>query len=231
MAVLAKSALREAFALGDIKFMAEDGSVLREWSIQPTFVMPSDPQPTLAGLISDSVLDGFAFEQGDPEGLQCMSLDMHLGDEWLIPQANLYFEGGEAIDTARKIHYTERKCPSITIPAHGFILGRTLEVIQLSPELSAHVDGRSSFGRAGVFVQNAGYVDGGFAGSITLELYNANSCPIIIYAGTKACQLVVTDTVGDSEGGYKGQYQGQIHPKGSGIWKHVPKSWEGRPNV
>ena len=44
--------------------------------------------------------------------------------------------------------------------------------------LTAFVEGRSSLGRLGLFIQNAGWVDPGFQGEITLELFNANRCAI-----------------------------------------------------
>ena len=220
--VLLKSALREAIGTGDIRILNDDGTVPEEWAIGPAFSMPDNPT-TLSQMVEDSVYQGFRFFNGDPEALQPASIDLHLGDEWLIPKPNLFFEGGEALDTARKIQYQEVKSPSITVPANGFILARTQEVIQLSDELAAFIEGRSSFGRAGIFCQNAGYVDGGFKGSLTLEILNANSYPAILYVGTKFGQLVVMETEGDAEGGYKGQYQGQINPKGSELHRHVPK--------
>lgn len=42
----------------------------------------------------------------------------------------------------------------------------------------------------GLFIQNAGWVDPGFEGEITLELYNANVLPIRLEAGKKDLQLV-----------------------------------------
>lgn len=42
----------------------------------------------------------------------------------------------------------------------------------------------------GLFIQNAGWVDPGFEGKITLELFNANRCAIRLDVGRRVGQLV-----------------------------------------
>ena len=79
------------------------------------------------------------------------------------------------------------------IPPHGFVLGTTLEWIKLPNNITAFVEGRSSIGRLGLFIQNAGWVDPGFEGNITLELYNANQVPIELSSGRRICQLVFAE--------------------------------------
>ena len=65
-----------------------------------------------------------------------------------------------------------------------------LSLIHISDNLTAFVEGRSSLGRIGLFIQNAGWVDPGFRGEITLELFNANRCAIELKAGRRVGQLV-----------------------------------------
>ena len=65
-----------------------------------------------------------------------------------------------------------------------------MEYLRLPDTLTAFVEGRSSPGRLGLFIQNAGWVDPGFEGEITLELYNANRCAIALRAGRRVGQLV-----------------------------------------
>lgn len=71
-----------------------------------------------------------------------------------------------------------------------FVLATTMEYFDLPNDLTAFVEGRSSLGRMGLFIQNAGWVDPGFKGEITLELYNANRCAIELKAGRRVGQLV-----------------------------------------
>lgn len=90
-----------------------------------------------------------------------------------------------------------------------FALATTQERLQLPTDLSAYVEGKSSWGRVGLFVQNAGFVDPGFNGQITLELFNASDRPVKLLAGKPICQLVFHVVVGCT-GGYAGNYQGQV---------------------
>lgn len=74
--------------------------------------------------------------------------------------------------------------------------------------MTAFLEGRRSVGRLGLFIQNAGWVDPGFKGQITLELYNANRVPIELKAGRSVCQLVLAFL--NQEGtAYMGKYNGQ----------------------
>ena len=65
-----------------------------------------------------------------------------------------------------------------------------MEYVRLGADLTAFVEGRSSLGRMGLFVQNAGWVDPGFEGEITLELFNANRCALELRSGRRVGQLV-----------------------------------------
>ena len=66
-----------------------------------------------------------------------------------------------------------------------------------------------------MFIQNAGWVDPGFEGAITLELFNANSAPMRIEAGRRICQLVIARADQAVERPYSGKYQGQNETTGS----------------
>jgi dCTP deaminase len=87
--------------------------------------------------------------------------------------------------------------------------------------LTAFVEGRSSVGRSGLFIQNAGWVDPGFHGMITLELYNANNAPMRIAAGRRICQLVLARADDVVEQPYAGKYQGQMDTTGSRVHMDV----------
>jgi len=120
-----------------------------------------------------------------------------------------------------EIHYREIEGDSITIPPHSFLLATTEEYVELPNNLTAFVEGRSSIGRIGLFIQNAGWVDPGFKGQITLELYNANSLPIKLQAGRRVCQLVFCKMDQAAETPYNGKYQGQKKTVGSRVFNDV----------
>lgn len=120
------------------------------------------------------------------ESIQPASIDCRLGSHFLlIDDFNM-----QSISMDREITYREFEGDAITLPPHSFLLATTMEYVRLPHDLTAFVEGRSSIGRLGLFIQNAGWVDPGFEGRITLELYNANSLPIQLQAGRRICQLV-----------------------------------------
>ena len=153
----------------------------------------------------------------DEEMLQPASLDMRLGNQFLIPQpsAEAYPRFGD------NVPYETVVMDRYVLPPNSFVLARTREVVGLPQDLTAFVEGRSSVGRLGLFIQNAGWVDPGFVGSITLELYNGLSHGIELCADWRVCQLVFVRMEGSAEGGYTGKYQGQIDTTGSRLCRDL----------
>jgi dCTP deaminase len=149
------------------------------------------------------------------ESIQPASIDCRLGDHFLVVEDRQM----ESIDLNSEIKYRSIKGPAITMPPHSFLLATTMEVVRLPHDLTAFVEGRSSIGRIGLFIQNAGWVDPGFEGQITLELYNANSLPIRLEAGRRICQLVFCSMDQPANAPYQGKYQGQRNATGSQVSK------------
>lgn len=148
------------------------------------------------------------------DSIQPASIDCRLGDHFLVVEDRQM----QTIDLSSEIIYREIRGPSITIPPHSFLLATTMEYVRLPNDLTAFVEGRSSIGRIGLFIQNAGWVDPGFEGQITLELYNANSLPIRLEAGRRICQLVFCRMDQVAAMPYKGKYQGQTNATGSRVF-------------
>ncbi|MGX1195995.1 dCTP deaminase [Metabacillus sp. SLBN-84] len=136
--------------------------------------------------------------------LQPASIDLRLGNHFLaIDETSV-----SCLSLEKEAAYKEFYEEKILIPPNGFILGTTLEWVKLPNNLTAFVEGRSSIGRLGLFIQNAGWVDPGFEGRITLELYNANQVPIELIAGRRICQLVLAELDQESPA-YSGKYNRQ----------------------
>ena len=93
-----------------------------------------------------------------------------------------------------------------------------MEYFRLPDNLTAFVEGRSSLGRMGLFIQNAGWVDPGFCGEITLELFNANRCAIELRSGRRVGQLVFAEMDAPALNPYRGKYQGQTGATGSRVY-------------
>ena len=145
--------------------------------------------------------------------IQPASVDLRLGDHFLVINHSIE----EPLNLLEPISYKSTYSDSFVIPSHGFVLATTKEFIRLPEKLTAFVEGRSSVGRAGLFIQNAGWVDPGFHGKITLELYNANPFPITLEVGIRICQLVLVKTDKSPSKSYSGKYQSQATALGSKI--------------
>lgn len=93
-----------------------------------------------------------------------------------------------------------------------FILGSTLETVNIPLNICGHVDGKSSIGRLGVFVHvSSGFIDSGFQGNITLEIYNCSNKNFTLKSGMSICQLVfetLTSPVIQPYGSRGNHYQG-----------------------
>ncbi|MFW5962494.1 MAG: dCTP deaminase [bacterium] len=112
-------------------------------------------------------------------------------------------------------HYLNIETDEFVIPPRTFALATTQEYIKLPNNLTAFVEGRSSIGRLGLQTENAGWVDPGFEGEITLELYNPLKIPIAVTAGHRVCQLVFAFTDEVPINPYNGKYNKQRGATGS----------------
>ncbi len=166
---------------------------------------------TIKKLIAQGTL---VIEGIDESQIQPASVDCRIGRHYLVTDDTSM----TSITFDKPITYREVESDAITIPPHSFLLATTMEYFKLPNDVTAFVEGRSSIGRMGLFIQNAGWVDPGFEGEITLELYNANSLPITIPAGRRVGQLVFCALDQAAEKPYQGKYQGQRKATGSRIF-------------
>ena len=167
---------------------------------------------TLKKLISEKKL---LVEPFDETSIQPASIDCKLGSHFLIVDESKHTH----LTFTEPIHYKEINGPTITMKPHSFLLATTLEYIKVPNGLTAFVEGRSSIGRMGLFIQNAGWVDTGFEGRITLELFNASALPIKLDAGRRICQLVFCKMDQMAEQPYQGKYLKQTQSVGSLLYK------------
>lgn len=140
--------------------------------------------------------------------IQPASVDLRLGKDFSLLK---YWSGVRTLDlkSPNVEHEKITNQKEMVIPPHSFILGTTEESIELPSHISAFVEGRSSIGRIGLFIQTAGLVAAGFKGQITLELYNANNLPIVVQAGHRICQIVFFEMTEAAANAYQGKYQNQ----------------------
>jgi len=123
--------------------------------------------------------------------IQPASIDLTLDDEflaypipdnkWAIDMDNVAGTGNVPI---------RHKWPEWILEPGELLLASTAEFIEVPHDLIAVVNGKSSLARLGLLIHiTAGFIDPGFRGKITLEMYNLNKRPIILRAGKPICQL------------------------------------------
>ena len=150
-----------------------------------------------------------------PEQIQPASVDIRLGTTFSVVDDT----PSSVITLENEIKYKAITTDTFLIMPGQFVLATTMEYFELPNNLTAFVEGRSSLGRMGLFIQNAGWVDPGFKGEITLELYNANRCAIELKAGRRVGQLVFAKMDDYALNPYNGKYQGQKGATGSRVFK------------
>ncbi len=84
-----------------------------------------------------------------------------------------------------------------------FVLGSTLERVQLPNDLVGRLEGKSSLGRLGLLIHStAGFVDAGWDGHLTLELSNVANLPITLYPHMKIGQISFLKMTTEAENPY-----------------------------
>jgi dCTP deaminase len=158
----------------------------------------------------------------DPACLQPSSVDLHLDADFRVFRNNRYafIDPRTPQPDLTELVSVQPDEPFILHP-NEFVLGQTLEWVELPDDLVARLEGRSSLGRLGLLIHStAGYVDPGWKGNLTLELSNVANLPIALYSGMKIGQIsffkmssAVERPYGSRELGSR--YQGQSSPTAS----------------
>lgn len=166
---------------------------------------------TILKMMEEGTLKISPIEEGQ---VQPASVDIRLGNTFSIVEDS----PSGIITLENEIKYKTITTDTYILLPNQFVLATTMEYFDLPNDLTAFVEGRSSLGRMGLFIQNAGWVDPGFKGEITLELYNANRCAIELKAGRRVGQLVFAKMDDEALNPYNGKYQGQTGATGSRVF-------------
>ncbi len=156
--------------------------------------------------------------------IQPASVDLHLGRSFLVFRNNHvpYIDVRAMNETLTEQVTVGDDVPFMLHPGE-FVLGSTLEHVEVPADLVARLEGKSSLGRVGLLIHStAGYVDPGWKGRLTLELSNVSNLPITLYYRMKIGQISflrlstpAEHLYGSAELGSK--YQGQQEPTASRI--------------
>jgi dCTP deaminase len=158
----------------------------------------------------------------DPRDLQPSSVDLHLDRSFRVFRNNryAYIDVRTPQPDLTELLRVDDDEPFILHPGE-FVLGQTVEWVELPNDLVARLEGKSSLGRLGLLIHStAGYVDPGWKGNLTLELSNVANLPIALYYGMRIGQISffrmsspVDRPYGSASLGSK--YQGQSEPTAS----------------
>ena len=143
--------------------------------------------------IKEEVAKGrIVIEPFDPSCVQPASVDVHLAPPirvfrpWNYPH---YIDLRQSLDGLTEVVDIEED-HYFSLQPGQFVLGSTVEYIVVPDDLMARLEGKSSLGRIGLLIHaTAGYVDPGWRGHLTLELYNVSPMPILLYPGMKISQI------------------------------------------
>ncbi|MBM3933450.1 MAG: dCTP deaminase [SAR202 cluster bacterium] len=158
--------------------------------------------------------------------IQPASVDVHLGRNILVFRNSRrpFIDVRQDMSDLTEMVPTEDDKPFILHPGE-FVLGTTLEHIEVPDDLVARLEGKSSLGRIGLLIHStAGYVDPGWKGHLTLELSNVANLPVTLYFGMKIGQLSYLRLTTAVENPYgsaalKSKYQNQVDPTPSRIFR------------
>ena len=157
-----------------------------------------------------------------PDAVQPSSVDLHLDRRFRVFRNSRYPFIDVRVEQPDMTELVEiaGDDPFILHPGE-FVLGSTLERVQLPDDLVARLEGKSSLGRLGLLIHStAGYVDPGWEGNLTLELSNVANLPITLYDGMKIGQISFQRLSSPAEVGYGdarigSKYRGQRDPTAS----------------
>jgi dCTP deaminase len=162
----------------------------------------------------------------DPKSISSMSVDLRLAKQIRIWEKSIAGLRTAVQPASPGYSYEEiaERCTSraeiteagFTLEPNTFLLAWTAENVDFPchSKICARVEGKSSLARLGISVhQTAPVIHAGFKGQIQLEICHLGVLPVILNFGMPICQLILEQTFGTPQKGYKGQFYDQTFNK------------------
>ena len=154
------------------------------------------------------------------------SIDLRLGKTFRVFEHSKHpfidpFSNKYSADVTKLIEVADSE-PFILHP-NDFVLATTIEHFELSDDLVARLEGRSSLGRLGIVVHStASIFEPGWKGKVVMELGNLGRMPVALYPGMRVCALTFEELSSPADVPYhqkKGaKYVNQKYPDASKIF-------------
>ncbi|HEV3070289.1 MAG TPA: dCTP deaminase [Solirubrobacteraceae bacterium] len=157
------------------------------------------------------------------------SVDLRLGPDFIVTRRATglaAFDPARVEEIERRVReyqdYVRRPVGSAFYLHPGeFAVARTLEYLTVPPGTAAQVDGRSSWGRLGLVIQTAPLIQPRFEGTVTLELANVGTVPLVLYVGLRVAQVMFYDLLTPPQSDSRGRHAAD-RAKGKRVMKQVP---------
>jgi dCTP deaminase len=111
--------------------------------------------------------------------------------------------------------FTKIEADEVILPAHSYMLARTVETFRIPDDIIVICLGKSSYARAG-FMINVTPLEPGWYGEVTLEIANLTPVPSRVYANEGIAQFIFlrgetkcNHTYATKNGGVASKYQDQ----------------------
>jgi len=129
--------------------------------------------------------------------LSSCSIDLRLSNEFFIFEYSKHpflDPMNKKIDVPVRQIVLKKNEPLVMQPG-SFVIGSTIERVELPNDLVGRVEGRSSLGRLGIVIHStAPMFDPGWRGQLTLELGNIGVMPVMLYANMRICAMTFEQT-------------------------------------
>ncbi len=164
-----------------------------------------------AGMISPAVheLVGTA-ERLLSYGISAYGYDLRLGEDFARYRARAPDDPLDPLNV-REDDVIRFTASELVIPAQGFLLGTSVEWLDIPRDITPLLHDKSTYARAGLSVQNT-VAEAGFKGHLTIEIHNQQPFPVRLYPGMGIGQLLFAKGSRPCKNSYadrKGKYMNQ----------------------
>jgi dCTP deaminase len=164
------------------------------------------------------------------------AVDVRLGLTFILTQKTAFpvmdaTEGEEKLTEkiqGYQFRVSKRPHEGIVLHPHQLVLGATLEYLSFPACIGGYVLPRSSWGRLGLIIATAMFVNPGFKGCLTLELLNLGEVPLVLYPGISVAQLALHKVSG-KPGKHIGRHQCHTEPEFSLVYRDKDLEFWGKP--
>lgn len=140
------------------------------------------------------------------------SIDLRLG-KTLVVYTSTVIDLGRSSPETEQIEMDEEF--GFRLEPGAFVLAHTLERIRMPNGYQGFIETKGDVARAGIQAHNGdGHVDPGSDHTITLEVTNFNSVPVILRPRIPFCQIFIHRLAAPCDRPYDGKYLGQSKPTG-----------------